>query len=145
MNAAAAVGERVSLPELTLTDGRRLAPSAWQGDALVLVFFETTCHFCHAHDQHLQKLSQATRGRGLRVIGAAGDRSVQDVIDYAARLGLRFDITMDPRGELRRRFTARTVSPFTVVLDARGVLREAIPGALSEEDALGLARWGASA
>jgi peroxiredoxin len=140
-----AIGDVVPLPPLTLLDGRRVPPSAWQGAALVIVFFETDCHFCHDHDARLERLSQAMRGRGLSVLGAAGDRSAPLVQAYARDQGLTFDLTLDADGLLRRLFTTRHVVPFTAVLDRAGRLREAIPGALSEDDAMGLAKWASAA
>jgi peroxiredoxin len=138
------IGEVVPLPPLALLDGRLVPPAAWRGEALVIVFFETDCGYCREHDARLERLSRAMRGRGLRVLGAAGDRSAARVRAYALDEGLGFDMTLDTDGALKRLFTTRRVVPFTAVLDRAGRLREAIPGALSEEDAMGLAKWAAA-
>lgn len=134
-------GDRVELPAMTTVEGRRLAAGAWAGSAVVIVFFETDCTFCGPHDERLERLSRAMRDRPLRVLGVARDRSVQDVQAWAWEHRIGYDLVLDPEDRLKSMFTPRRVVPFTVVLDRAHRLREVIPGAMSEEDALALAHW----
>ena len=141
-DAAVATGERVIWPELRLLDGRVLAAPALRQRATVLVFFSTTCPFCKRHNQHVQKLASASASAGLplQVLGVAQDRNADDVRRHMAQHGLRFDVTLDEQ-PLRASLSPRRVIPLTCVLDREGRLRELIPGEMSEDDVLGLARW----
>lgn len=138
--AVPATGDRIAWPELRLLDGRPLPAPALQQRAAVLVFFSTSCPFCRRHNQHVQKLVNASAGLPLQVLGVAQDRSADDVRRYLAQQGLRFDVTLDEQA-LRARLSPRRVIPLTCVLDREGRLREVIPGEMFEEDVLGLARW----
>ena len=92
------------------------------------------------HNARLDKLSQATRGQPLRVIGVAGDGDAAHVRDYVRQQGWRFAVTRDAE-PLRASLTARRVVPLTCVLDRAARLRELIPGEMSEPDVMGLSRW----
>lgn len=139
----AATGDRISWPELRLLDGRPLPAPALRQRATVLVFFSTTCPFCRRHNQHVQKLANASAGLPLQVLGVAQDRNADDVRRYLAQQGLRFDVSLDEQ-PLRSQLSARRVIPLTCVLDRAGRLREVIVGEMFEEDVLGLARWASS-
>ncbi|BDI07889.1 TlpA disulfide reductase family protein [Sphaerotilus microaerophilus] len=138
--AAAALGEPVRWPSVTLLDGQTLAPDHWRDAATLVVFFATTCPFCQRHNQHVEKLVQATRGQPLRVVGAALDRTAAPVQAYLQRQQYTFPVTLDA-GLLREALTPRKVIPLTCVVDRSGRLREVIPGEMFEEDVLGLAKW----
>lgn len=137
-----ATGERVGWPEIRLLDGRVLAAPALRQRATVLVFFSTTCPFCKRHNQHVQKLAThaASAGLALQVLGVAQDRDADDVRRHMAQHGLRFDVSLDEQ-PLRASLSPRRIIPLTCVLDREGRLRELIPGEMSEDDVLGLARW----
>jgi len=135
-----ALGEPVAWPALTLLDGSSVSPGSLRDTALVLVFFETTCPYCRRHNAHVDKLVRATRGQPLRVIGVAGDGQAERVRDHVRQQGYGFGVTLDD-GALRALFTPRRVIPLTCVLDRAGLLRELIPGEMTESDVLGLARW----
>lgn len=135
-----AIGERVSWPEVRLLDGRRLAVAEPGQGASVVVFFSTTCPFCARHNVHVQKLFEASAGLPLRVLGVAHDREPDTVLSYAARRGLRFDITLEQQ-PLHAALSRMPGIPLTCVVDRQQRLREVIRGEMFEEDVLGLARW----
>lgn len=137
----AARGEPVAWPAaLTLLDGSRLQPGAWRGQAVVVVFFSTTCAYCARHNPRIEKLRQAAQGLPLTVIGVAHDRSAAPVRDYLQRHGLGFAATLDEQ-PLHAALSERRVMPLTCVVDRGGVLREVIPGEMAEDDVLGLIKW----
>lgn len=133
----AARGERVAWPAgLPLLDG-----GAWQprpGQAVVVVFWSTTCPFCQRHNRHVEKLHQALQGRDAAVLGAARDTDAGAVKAYMARHGLGFPVTMAWRG-LAAALSARRIIPLTVTVDRDGRLHQVIPGEMFESDVLGLA------
>lgn len=138
--APAAIGEPVRWPGVTLLDGQGVSADALRDAATVVVFFSTTCPYCQRHNQHIDKLVRSTRDQPLRVIGAALDRSAAPVRDYLAHHGYSFPVTLDHQ-PLREVLTPRKVIPLTCVIDRRGILRTVIPGEMSEDDVLELARW----
>ncbi len=141
VRAAAAVGDLVRWPEtVTLLDGSTLAAERLRHQAVLVVFFSTTCPFCTRHNPHVQKLMAASAGLPLRVIGAAQDKSAEAVRAYVQRHGYSFDVTMDARA-LHEALSPRKVIPLTCVVDRGGRLREVIPGEMFEDDVLELAKW----
>jgi thiol-disulfide isomerase/thioredoxin len=137
--APANKGERVAWPTFSLLDGSRLDAKTLAQTPVVLVFWSTTCPFCRRHNEHLNKLVEATRGKGpLRIIGAARDRDAALVRRVVQERGYRFDVTMDAE-PLRAALASRNIIPLTVVVGADGRLREVFPGEMFEEDVLELA------
>lgn len=133
-------GQHVEWPTIALLDGELLPPRHWRDRAAVLVFFSTTCPFCVRHNQQVQRLHEAARGRPLQVLGAAVGEEGAAVRDYLQKRGLSFPVTLQGKA-LRARFSSRQVIPLTVVIDRGGVLREVIPGEMFDEDVLGLLRY----
>lgn len=133
-------GDLVHLPAVTALDGTRLPLDTLRGTALILVFFSTTCPYCHRHNQRIQALVDAVRGKPLRVIGVAEDRQAEPVRAYLQAHGYTFDVTLDAE-RLRAPLTRRHVMPLTCVIDRQGRLREVIPGEMSADDVQELAHW----
>ena len=142
--AALPPGPALAWPTVRLLDGRTLGPAEWAGTAGVVVFFSLTCTYCHRHNQRLQKLAERCAGQPLRVLGAAHDGSAQQVREHLATHGLRFGVTQEA-AVLHALLSPRRITPLTCVVDRAGRLREIIPGEMSEDDVLGLARWAAPA
>ncbi|RQO54716.1 alkyl hydroperoxide reductase [Paucibacter sp. KBW04] len=125
-------------PQIQLLDGPRLDPESWHGVAAVLVFWATNCPYCKRHNAHIDKLHRATRGRPLRVLGAALDTDARAVRQYMATNGYAFAVTLDGAG-LRQGRGLKRVIPLTCLIDPQGRLLQAIPGEMFEEDVLVLA------
>jgi thiol-disulfide isomerase/thioredoxin len=132
-------GARIDWPPIELIDGRTLEPAAWAGQAAVVVFWATDCAYCQRHNVHVDKLYRATRGQPLRVLGVALDTDADAVRRLVAARGYGFPVALDG-SQLRQRLTPRRVIPMTCLLDRSGRLLQAIPGEMSEDDVLGLAR-----
>ncbi|MDP4302541.1 TlpA disulfide reductase family protein [Leptothrix discophora] len=138
--APVARGEAVTWPGVTLVDGRRVEAADLQGVATVVVFFDTGCAYCKRHNPRMDRLVRQHPDAPLRVILAAHDRAVEPVRDYRARLAPSLDATLDA-ASLHAALSERRVVPLTCVIDRAGVLREVIPGEMSEDDVMGLIRW----
>ncbi|MEY4748293.1 MAG: hypothetical protein RIQ60_507 [Pseudomonadota bacterium] len=139
--APASIGGAVDWPAFELIDGRRVEPVDLKAQAVLVVFFATTCPFCARHNEHVHKLMQRLGARaGLRVIHVAQDGSAAPVKDYLVRHGYSFEVTLASRA-LHEALSARRVIPLSCVVDRQGRLREVIPGEMFEEDVLELARW----
>ena len=132
-------GTPIDWPVISLLGGNKLDPASWRGQPAVVVFWATYCPYCKRHNAHVDKLYRATQGLPFRVLGVALDTDENTVGRYMTVNGYSFPVTID-RGVLRQRLTPRHVIPMTCVLDRRGRLVQAIPGEMSEDDVLGLAR-----
>jgi thiol-disulfide isomerase/thioredoxin len=125
-------------PALTLLDGTRVEPSAWQGTPTIVVLWATTCPFCRRHNAHLDKLQRSLAGRPPRILAAALDTDADAVRRYMADNRYSFPVTMEG-AKLRALLTTRRVIPMTFVVDRAGRLRDAIVGEMFEEDVFDLA------
>lgn len=135
--AAVQPGQVVAWPEVTLLDGSRFTAEQAAGQAMVVVFWSTTCPFCRRHNQHIEKLHRAAAGQGLRVLGVARDRDAAAVRRYAQQQGYSFAITMD-HAPLAAVLASRGVMPLTVTVGRDGRLKEQIPGEMFEADVMDL-------
>jgi len=91
--APAAAGEAVRWPEVTLLDGRPWA--APRAEAAVVVFWSLTCPFCRRHNEHVERLFQAARGKPLRVLGVVRERDSAAVRRTMQSVGWTFPVTAD--------------------------------------------------
>lgn len=138
---APALGEAVAWPRPRALDGQAIE-APWQQDlATLLVFFSTDCGYCHRHLPRVQALAASPAGAALLALGVAHDRDARAVRQHGQRLGLaRLRFTLDER-PLHAALSPRRITPLTCVIDRGGRLREVIPGEMSEDDVMGLARW----
>lgn len=137
--APAAPGEPVHWPSVELLDGTRWGPAQARGQAVVVVFWSTTCPFCLRHNARLNQLV-ARAPAGLAILTAARETDAERVRRHAERHGYRFPITLEAQ-PLAAALSGRRMIPLTVTVDRAGRLAQVIPGEMSEDDILGLARW----
>ncbi|MBX3637865.1 MAG: TlpA family protein disulfide reductase [Rubrivivax sp.] len=135
--AAAAPGGIVDWPEVTLLDSSRFGPAQARGQAMVVVFWSTSCPYCRRHNQHVEKLHRAATGRALTVLGVARDRDPEAVRRHMQLQGHSFPVTQDYRA-LASVLSTRNMIPLTVTVDRQGRLRQVIPGEMFESDVLEL-------
>ena len=138
--APAQPGAAVAWPAVTLLDGTRWKPAA--GQAVVTVFWATTCPFCKRHNEHVEKLHRAARGKALTVLGIARDRDPETVRRMMADKQWSFPVSMD-HGPLAAALSQRNMIPLTVTVDRGGRLGQVIPGEMFEEDLLDMLRLAA--
>lgn len=138
--APAGLGEVVEWPDVRLLDGARFGRADVAGAALVVVFYSIHCPFCRRHNRRVNRLVDESDATTLRVLGVAAERDPDAVRAHARGEGIRFPVTLEDSA-LRPLFTSRGVVPFTCAVDRAGRLREAIPGEMSEDDVLALAKW----
>ncbi|WP_454696265.1 TlpA family protein disulfide reductase [Achromobacter aegrifaciens] len=133
------VGDKLVMPDVQLLDGSRLSAADLAGKPLVVEYWASWCPYCARQNPHLQKLTEAASGKGLRILTVSIDKDEQAARDYIAKHGYTFGVAMDNEA-LRAVFGKRRVIPEIFVLDANGKLLEAIPGEMFEEDVLELLR-----
>ena len=130
-------GQAVAWPEVTLLDGSRFGPAQAVGQAVVVVFWSTTCAFCRRHNQHVEKLHRLAAGQGLKVLGVARESDAALVRRYAQHQGYSFAITLD-HAPLAAVLASRNILPLTTTVNRQGLLHEVIPGEMFEDDVLSL-------
>ena len=109
-----------------------------QGLPMVLVFWATWCGYCRRHNVRMDRLHALVRGR-MHVVGIAVESEPEVVRRHLRDSGLRFPVAVDT-GPLRRQFTERRMVPMTCPVDRQGRRGLCIPGEMSEDDVLDLAR-----
>jgi thiol-disulfide isomerase/thioredoxin len=139
---AAALGDAVVWPKITLLDGQPWGPAHWRDRAVVVVFFSTDCSYCERHNPRLQALADrmTAENRPLTLLGAALDRDAARVREHQRARRQHFAVTLD-EAPLRPLLSPRRVTPLTCVVDRQSRLREIIPGEMTEDDVMKLAHW----
>ncbi|MDE2635104.1 MAG: TlpA disulfide reductase family protein [Chloroflexota bacterium] len=133
-------------PPFTLltTSSRPLALEQARGRAAIINFWATWCEPCQREMRELQALYEIY-ANDLRILAVNVGESVDDVRDWAARLGLKFDILLDARGDVSTLYQVRGL-PTTFVLDEDHVVRSVHYGPVRLESLQrDLARFGRKA
>jgi thiol-disulfide isomerase/thioredoxin len=134
------IGTRLVLPDVPLLDGKIFRAQEAKGQVVVLYWWASWCPFCAVQSPLMEKLWQAHRGKGLRVLGLSIDKKPGEATDYLARKGYTFASGF-VTPELNRSLPKPKGLPVTVVRgrDERIVMAEA--GQLFPEDIEQIARF----
>lgn len=133
--APAAPGQMVTWPEVRLLDGSTFGAAQAKAQAVVVVFWSTTCPFCLRHNAHIEKLRQSAVGRPLRVLTVARERDPSAVQRYLQSHGYGFAVTLE-HAAMADALSQRKLIPLTVTVDRSGRLLQVIPGEMFEEDVM---------
>jgi len=135
-----ALGTTLTLPDFTLFDGRTLSAASADGQVLVLYWWASWCPFCAQQSPEMQKLWDAQRARGLRMLALSIDKKPGDATAYLQKKGYTFPaVWLTP--ELARAWPKPDGLPVTVVRGKDGRVVQAEKGQLFPEDVAQLARW----
>jgi peroxiredoxin len=132
---AALVGQR--RPDFSLADaaGNTVAAADFDGEPVLLNFWATWCAPCVEEMPMLSRLHGDFAGRGLQVVGIAVDEPAR-ARSFADGLGLDYPLLYG-QGEAmlvgRRYGNASGMLPYSVLIDAGGIVRWAHLGAVSRE------------
>jgi thiol-disulfide isomerase/thioredoxin len=139
---ARAADAPVKWTDIKLIDGRVLRGAELQKQAVVVQMWASWCPFCMRQNPHIQKLHEASAGRGLQVLGFTIDRTVEAAREYMARRGYTFPAAMAGI-EVEDWFGARRTLPEIYVVEPSGkvVFREG--GEMFPEDIAALIRFAA--
>lgn len=138
--AATATDQRIEWTDIELIDGRRLTSSELHANAVVAQIWASWCPFCGAQNPHVQKLYDASKDRGLRVIAFSIDKSVQAARAYIAKRGYTFPVAMTSP-QVDDWFGPRRTLPETYVVNRVGEVVFRHRGEMFPEDIAGLARF----
>lgn len=135
-----ALGSVLPLAAATLLSGGRFEPRDAEGRVLVLYWWASWCPFCAEQSPEMQKLWDAGRARGLRMLALSIDRRPQEAAAYLRRKGYTFPAAwLGP--ELARTWPKPEGLPVTVVRGRDGRVVQTEQGQMFPEDVVELARW----
>lgn len=135
-----ALGSRLALPPVQLLDGSVFRPAAAEGQVLVLYWWASWCPFCAVQSPHMEKLWQAQRGRGLRMLALSIDSRREAAQSYLQKKGYTFPAGMVTPAVARVLPKPRGL-PVTLVRGRDGTVVWAESGELFPEDVEGLAKF----
>ena len=132
-------------PEVHASDlrGRPVKLSELRGQVVLLNIWATWCGPCQQEMPSMQRLYQAMRPEGLRIVAVsidAGEGKVDpdgheggDVAGFARDFGLTFDIWRDPSAQIGRDYRTTGV-PESFLLDRNGKIVKKVIGATEWDD-----------
>ena len=123
----------LAAPDFELTDlsGNAVRLSELKGHPVLLNFWATWCGPCEVEMPAIQDRYEHNQS-DLSVLAINFDEPEQDVRQYAGRLGLTFDILLDPGAKVQDLYRVRGY-PTSFLVDAEGVIRVHHVGSMSEE------------
>lgn len=84
------IGAPLALADVPLLDGGMFRASEARGEVLVIYWWASWCPFCAMQTPSIQKLWDAQRARGLKVLGLSVDRRIEDARGHMADKGYTF-------------------------------------------------------
>lgn len=121
-----AAGAQERLPQVVLKDmgGKSVQTDTISngGKPMVIAFFATWCKPCNRELKAIDEVyDEWQRETGVRLVAVSIDQAqntnkVKPLVDQN---GWRYDVLLDPNGELRRALGIQMI-PFTVLLDGKG-------------------------
>ncbi|VVE84418.1 TlpA family protein disulfide reductase [Pandoraea sputorum] len=137
---AVEVGDTVTLPSLTLLDGKTLPASAFKDRTVIVEYWASWCPFCAQQNPHVQKLYEATRGKPIQIVTLSIDKKPVDAVDYIKAHGYTFPAGMETQA-WQAALGKRRGLPELYVIGRNGkVLRKEV-GEMFGEDVAALADY----
>ncbi|MFE4709826.1 MULTISPECIES: peroxiredoxin family protein [unclassified Paenibacillus] len=124
-------------PDFTLQDlsGNPVRLSDFRGKRVMLNFWATWCPPCRVEMPHMQSIYENYESEDVVILGVnmtLTEKALGDVQPFVQEQKLTFPIVLDEDGELMQTYQI-VAYPTTYVLDADGVVREKVRGAMNYE------------
>ncbi|MDQ9170146.1 TlpA disulfide reductase family protein [Oxalobacteraceae bacterium R-40] len=137
------VGQRLTLPAITVMDGKQIKPGDLRNKVIVLSYFSTTCPFCMNEAPKLQALQESSSA-DLVVIGVdinhADPEQESKVMKWRDRFRLTHPITIDYK-RIESALGKPKGIPSHYIIDKNGVLKQIELGEMHDEDFEDIARF----
>lgn len=112
-----------ALPTATLSvlgEDAEVSTACWVGQPLVVNFWAEWCEPCKAEMPDLEQVHRATGDR-VRFVGIDYRDRAQAAIDFAAEVGVTYELVEDPDGRYFAAVRGRG-TPQTLLVDADGII-----------------------
>lgn len=123
-------------PDFTLPGAQTpetVALAAYQGQVVLLNFFETGCPHCHEEIPALVKLHRNLQADGVAVIGVALDPvGSKEITRLAKELSVSYPLAIGNEG-VAERYGGIVGVPTSFLIDRKGRIVEVFPGAVGYE------------
>jgi thiol-disulfide isomerase/thioredoxin len=136
-----AIGAAVALPDVPLFDGSAFRAAEAEGQVVVVYWWASWCPFCAEQTPLMQKLWDAQRARGLKMLGLSIDRREEDARRYLTQRGYTFPTGMATPTTERVLPKPSKALPMTLVRGRDGRVVMAEKGQLFPEDVEQIARF----
>ncbi|MBL0917566.1 MAG: TlpA family protein disulfide reductase [Hydrogenophaga sp.] len=136
-----AIGANVALPDVPLFDGSPFRAADAQGQVVLVYWWASWCPFCAEQSPLMQKLWDAQRTRGLKMLGLSIDRDAGAARRYMAQRGYTFPTGMATPDTERVLPRPSKALPMTLVRGRDGRVVMAEKGQLFPEDVEQIARF----
>lgn len=125
-------------PAITFNDfdGKPVSLAQYHGKLLLVNFWATWCAPCLKEMPLLIKAQKQYGARGLQIIGPAMDEA-KDVKELAAKLGVNYPVMADfasADAAMSTLGNKQGALPFSVLIDANGMIVKTILGGVHEDD-----------
>jgi thiol-disulfide isomerase/thioredoxin len=132
----------VKWTDIRLVDGSVLRGAELQKQTVVVQMWASWCPFCMRQNPHIQKLHEASGGKGLQVLTFTLDRTPEAAREYMGKRGYTFPAAI-AGDEVEGWFGKRRTLPEVYVVEPSGrvVFRE--DGEMFPEDIAALMRFAA--
>jgi len=133
------VGDDVGDETLSLADGKETKLSAYDGDAVLLFFFQPSARHAEAAAKIVDAARKARAKQKLAVIGVARDAKAADAKKFVDDAKFGFSLALDAKAELYGKFATKGMPWLALVdgkrklkLSAAGVDEESLDAALTD-------------
>lgn len=137
---AAAVGERVTLPDVKTLDGNVVTAQSLAGKPVLVVFWASWCPYCAKHNPGVQKLIDQSRNTDLQVLTVTIDKDLNAARSYLKDKRYTFAATADVQA-MEAALGKKRALPKTYLIGRDGKLAFAEFGEMFEEDLFALQRF----
>ena len=123
-------------PALDLTDlaGKRHALDNYRGQVVLVNFWASWCSPCLREMPGIKRLAAALQARPFRVLGVNAGEKKSRVWQFSKLLTLDFPVLLDVDGTTTRAWGVDTF-PTTYIIDAEGLIRYRVVGAVAWDEA----------
>lgn len=110
-------------PDFTLNtlDGRSVSLKSLRGKVVLLNFWATWCKPCGEEMPIFQKFASSYDTKNFQVLAVDFLESSTAIKSYADKLGLTFNIGLDPKGTINRQFAVEEY-PVSYIIDRNGII-----------------------
>lgn len=136
-----AVGSRLPLADVPLLDGGAFRAAEAKGQLVVLYWWASWCPFCAMQSPHVQKLWDAQRARGLRMLALSIDKQPEAARNYLRQRGYTFPAAWSSPEVTRAMPKPGKALPVTCVIGRDGRVLVAEDGQMFPEDVEEIARF----